>query len=257
MCELFGFSGSAPMELRPYLRTFFSHSREHPQGWGLARLAQGQILTDKEPVRASDSRLLRQLLEEPLESTVVIGHIRKATIGTVEWRNCHPYTARDLSGHRWTLAHNGTIFHFPPMDHLYRFSDSDTDSATMLSWFLTGMGKAYRSRGAALTREERFSLLEGMLTEIAYGNKVNLLIYDDDLFYVHTNMEGTMFRKTAEAGTLFATRPPEEPGWEPVPMNRLLAYDRGLLWREGTAHGGTYVEDPEQSRLLYLSCAAL
>ena len=257
MCELFGFSGREAAELRPYLHTFFSHSREHPHGWGLARLENGRLLMDKEPVRAVDSLYLKRLLETPLDSPMVIGHIRKATVGTVEWRNCHPYTARDLSGHRWTLAHNGTIFHFPPMDHFYKFSYSDTDSASMLSWFLTGIGDAYRGKGEALTREERFSLLDEMLREITPGNKVNLLIYDDDLYYVHTNMAGTLFRKKTGTGTLFSTTSLEESGWEPVPMNRLLAYDKESLWREGQPHGNTYTENPEQSKLLYLSYAAL
>lgn len=257
MCELFGFSGREDADLRPLLHTFFSHSREHPHGWGLAILENGLLRMDKEPVRASDSLHLRKLLEQPLDSPMVIGHIRKATVGTVEWRNCHPYTARDLSGHRWTLAHNGTIFHFPPMDHFYKFSDSDTDSASMLSWFLTGIGDAYRGKGEALTREERFSLLDEMLREITPGNKVNLLIYDDDLYYVHTNMAGTLFRKKTGTGTLFSTTSLEETGWEPVPMNRLLAYDKGTLWREGKTHGNTYTENPEQSKLLYLSYAAL
>jgi len=257
MCELFGFSGQEAAELRPYLHTCFSHSPAHPHGWGLARLENGRLLLDKEPVRAIDSIHLKRLLETPLDSPMVIGHIRKATVGTVEWRNCHPYTARDLSGHRWTLAHNGTIFHFPPMDRFYKFSDSDTDSASMLSWFLTGIGDKYRNQGETLTRAERFSLLDEMLREITPGNKVNLLIYDDDLYYVHTNMAGTLFRKEAGAGTLFSTTPLEENGWEPVPMNRLLAYDKGTLWREGKTHGNTYTENPEQSKLLYLSYAAL
>ena len=257
MCEMFGFSGRTSMELRPYLRTFFSHSREHPHGWGLARYEGGKLLLDKEPARASDSLFLQKLLDAPVDSQIVIGHIRRATIGTVEWRNCHPFTARDLSGHRWTLAHNGTIFHFPPMDHLYRYSDSDTDSASMLSWFLTGIGDSYRRNNRALTPEMRFDLLEDMIRQIAPDNKVNLLIYDDEIFYVHTNMAGTLFQKAVPEGTVFSTVPLDKEGWEPVPMNRLLSYRDGVLLREGAPHGGTYVETPEQSRLLYLSYAAL
>ena len=36
MCEIYGFSGNRSRELNNDLREFYSHSAEHPNGWGLA-----------------------------------------------------------------------------------------------------------------------------------------------------------------------------------------------------------------------------
>ena len=36
MCELFGVTSSSKMELNELLLEFFSHGREHPNGWGMA-----------------------------------------------------------------------------------------------------------------------------------------------------------------------------------------------------------------------------
>lgn len=257
MCELFGFSGQEPVELTPWLRPFFQHSVRHPHGWGLALERGGSVQVHKEPVRAVDSGYLKKALETPVAATLALGHIRYATIGHTAWNNCHPYCARDLSGRSWTLIHNGTIFHFAPMDPFYAMTDSDTDSACLLSYILSQMNAQYRAQGAPLSRQQRFEILDRIVTELSPGNKVNLMIYDGELLYVHTNYRASLFRRQLDQGVLFSTHALDEDGWEPVPFTQLLAYQDGVLQFSGTCHGAEYQEDPEQLRLLYLSCAAL
>ncbi len=41
MCELFGISSARPVRLNALLREFYSHSGEHPDGWGLATFHDG------------------------------------------------------------------------------------------------------------------------------------------------------------------------------------------------------------------------
>lgn len=56
MCELFGFFGDNERNITAELREFFSHSVEHPQGWGLALGSQSSALNiEKEPLHAIDS----------------------------------------------------------------------------------------------------------------------------------------------------------------------------------------------------------
>ena len=113
MCELFGYSGSAPGRLNDLLTEFFSHSCAHPDGWGLAVPDGGHMEIEKEPLQASRSEYLRERLREPVISALLLAHIRYATIGNVERRNCHPFTGFDNTGRQWTLVHNGTIFDYP------------------------------------------------------------------------------------------------------------------------------------------------
>jgi glutamine amidotransferase len=257
LCELFGFSGADQLDLSPALRTFFSHSVRHPHGWGLAVQDQGRLQVSKEAVRAMDSPRLRQRLEVPLETDLALGHIRFATIGQPAWRNCHPYCARDLSGRHWTLIHNGTIFSFPPMDPFYSLTDSDTDSACMLSYILSQINGAFRAKKQPLTAQERFAILDEILVALSPKNKVNLLLYDGELLYVHSNYRNSLYQRHLPQGTLFSTQPLEETGWQPVPFTQLLAYQAGVPVFQGTCHGAEYQDDPAQLRLLFLASAEL
>jgi glutamine amidotransferase len=254
---LFGFSGTHPIDLAPQLKTFYSHSDRHPHGWGLAYRDQGTLRIQKEAVRALDSVSLQKQLQGPIESDMALGHIRLATVGHMAWRNCHPYQARDLSGRKWTLIHNGTIFSFPPMDPFYSRTDSDTDSACLLTYILSELNGAFRAQSAPLTAAQRFALLDRIVTQLAPGNKVNLMLYDGELFYVHTNYRNSLYQFAAEGGMLFSTRPLDYRDWQPVPFTQLLAYQDGRLAFTGTCHGAEYRDDPEQLKLLYLAYAEL
>jgi glutamine amidotransferase len=119
------------------------------------------------------------------------------------------------------------------------------------------MNAQYRAQGAPLSRQQRFQILDRIVTELSPGNKVNLMIYDGEMLYVHTNYRASLFRRQLDQGVLFSTHALDEDGWEPVPFTQLLAYHDGKLQFSGTCHGAEYQEDPEQLRLLYLSCAAL
>ena len=66
MCELFGYSGSAPGRLNDLLTEFFAHSCAHPDGWGLAVPDGGHMEIEKEPLQASRSEYLRERLQAPL-----------------------------------------------------------------------------------------------------------------------------------------------------------------------------------------------
>lgn len=255
MCELFGFSSAFSENITSQLNEFFSHSSQHPHGWGLALPREGTLV--KEPVRASDSLYLQRLLRAQVETGLALGHIRKATVGNVAWKNCHPYTARDLSGRRWTLIHNGTIFRFPPMDPFYAQTDSDTDSACLLTYILAQVNQRSRAIGAPLSDIQRFALLDQIICQLAPGNKVNLMLWDGDLLYVHTNYRDTLFQCRTRGGLLFSTHPLSQGTWEPVPFTQLLAFQAGTLAFTGTCHGYAYQEDPEQLRLLYLACSEL
>ena len=67
MCEIFGLSSAAPVETNGWLRAFFAHGDEHPDGWGLAwRDGEEEPFLRKGPERSLDSAELASILSEPI-----------------------------------------------------------------------------------------------------------------------------------------------------------------------------------------------
>jgi glutamine amidotransferase len=257
MCELFGFSGTQPEQLNQPLREFFSHSNQHPHGWGLALLHGTEAAIEKEPLQASKSLYLKERLREPIFATTLLAHIRYATIGNTEWRNCHPYTQVDRTGRRWTLIHNGTIFEFTPMNHYVTIQNGDTDSERILLYLIDQVNARTVKLGHPLTAEERFALLDEIVVAVSPGNKLNLLIYDGELLYAHTNYANSLYRRETNTGVYITTQPLTMGQWEPVPFTTLLAYQGNQLLFTGTNHGQEYFVDEEKMKLLYLAFAEL
>ena len=251
MCELFGFSSPKGFIINEYLKEFYSHSDKHPHGWGLVCLEGKEALIEKEPMQAAKSQYLHERLTVPIENRNVFAHIRYATIGNVDYRNCHPYTRKDIRGRRWTMVHNGTIFDYWKLDKYFKLQNGDTDSERILMYFVNELNERIQSMGRDLNVKERFLLLDEMVSNMAKGNKLNLLLYDGECTYVHTNCRNTLYYLEKEDSVLFSTQPLSKEEWKPVPFTTLLAYREGKQILTGTNHGNEYVENEENLKFLY------
>lgn len=257
MCELFGFTSRTPQKVNQELREFFSHSTEHPNGWGLALLDKNSFSMEKEPIRAIDSLYLKERLREPIVAQTALAHIRLATIGNMEWRNCHPFTGTDNSGRHWTLIHNGTIFECKPMEKYISIQKGDTDSERILLFLLDQMNEKIAEKGKKLTAEERFHIVDELVITASPENKLNLLIYDGELLYAHTNYRNSLYQKKTEDSVFVSTRPLALGKWEPLPFTQLVAFHQERLVFEGTIHGNEYFLDQKKMELLFLAFAEL
>lgn len=251
MCELFGITSNKSCVINDYLKEFFTHSTAHPHGWGLALLEGNAVSVEKEPVQASKSNYLKERLTVPVRVTAALAHIRYATIGNVEYKNCHPYTMKDKAGRQWTLIHNGTIFDYPPMNPYVRTQKGDTDSERILLHIVNLMNREERKIQRKLSGKERFCLLDAEIGSMSKGNKLNLLLYDGELFYVHTNYADSLYELEKEGAALFSTKPLGRETWHPVPFTTLLAYENGKRVLRGTNHGNEYVDNEENMKFLY------
>ena len=119
------------------------------------------------------------------------------------------------------------------------------------------MGETYRRKGDVLSADERIRIVEDTVQTIVPGNKVNLLIYDGELFYAHKNERGTLHQKELEEGMLFSTQPLTQDGWKEFPQNQLMVYRDGDLVYAGKKHDHTYVHNEERMKLLYLAYSGL
>jgi len=242
MCELLGVSSSERMRVDPYLKQLVPHSTMHPNGWGIAIFYGNAVSLEKEPKPAFNSDYLLSRLKYPIEAENMIAHIRLATRGSMSYENCHPFVERDSSGRAWTLAHNGTIFSPLLLDAYKGVQRGSTDSERILCRLLHRMSGLKNP-----SQRERFEMVDALVLECAPQNKLNLLIYDGELMYVHTNMKNSLYVKQTETAAVFATVPLDGGKWENVPMMQLQAYSAGKLVYTGTRHRFEYVmPDPAQ-----------
>ncbi len=251
MCEILGISSQSDFKANEYLYTFYRHSEHHPHGWGLACISRSGALTEKESIQASKSNYLKERLSQTVEAKILLAHIRYATIGNVEYKNCHPFTGKDSTGRRWTLIHNGTIFDYPPLNQYVQRQKGDTDSERIFLYLMDRLNEAQQKKGGRLLFEERFALFDEIVCEMSQGNKLNLLFSDGKYLYAHTNCKGTLFYLHKENTTLIATVPLSEEVWQPMPFTRLTAFYKGKLMKTGTNHEHEYIESEESIKLLY------
>lgn len=251
MCELFGICSKDELFISDYLKEFFTHSDKHPHGWGLGYLSKNQVMIEKEPMQASKSKYLHSRLSQAINAKTVFAHIRYATIGNIEYSNCHPYTLKDDNQRQWTLIHNGTIFDFSPLDKFVKTQSGDTDSERILLYIVEQINKKERELQRQLDAKERFDLLDSIIIKMSKGNKLNLLLYDGDLMYAHSNFANSLHLLRKKSCAIFSTQPLSQEDWKPIPFTRLLAFCDGEIIFEGTNHKNEYIESEENLKFLY------
>lgn len=260
MCELFGVCSAEKLQVNTLLKTFFSHGKKNPDGWGMAFFYGSSVSNEKQPESSLKSVYLKQRLRSKIYVTNFFAHIRAATRGDMIYDNCHPFSEIDAAGRTWTLIHNGTIFEFDPLSKYVKRQEGTTDSERILLYIVDRISEAEKREGRDLEKEERFRILDGIVCDMSVENKLNLLLYDGEVMYVHTNFKDSLYYSRRGQGIVFSTTMLdhlEEFTWEPVPFTQLLAYQDGRLIETGTKHGHEFVYTEEKLRLLYLDYSSL
>jgi predicted glutamine amidotransferase len=75
-------------------------------GWGLGFVQGGELLMRRKPAEDS-SELYPHLLARDLKSDFLLGHVRRATVGSLKPENTHPFRYRSLM-----FAQTGTVARF-------------------------------------------------------------------------------------------------------------------------------------------------
>ena len=257
MCEILGASACSETDFGGYLREFFSHGGANPHGWGLALFEKGQPKIEKEPVSALESVLVKIILRRPVEAKLLLAHIRFATKGAIEYRNTHPFMVRDVSGLAWTLVHNGTIFESDELSGYFAVQEGTTDSERVLRYLVACINTEINNKSRSLSEEERIRIVERMLYTVTPENKVNLLISDGSLLYVHTNYRHSLHVLRRPSFALFSTKPLSDDQWEELPLNTLLVFNKGKLIYRGKPHNNEFFDCEEKTRLLFLDYAGI
>ncbi|MCF0106477.1 MAG: class II glutamine amidotransferase [Holdemanella sp.] len=251
MCELFALCANKKVNATPLLKEFYSHASEQPHGWGMATIENGVVSIEKEPVRADESIYLKEKLKEDIIEQTIISHIRRASIGNMIYDNCHPFVCKDKYGRTWTLAHNGTLF-YPYDTEQYAFKQTgSTDSERILLYLIDCIN---RQSHHDLSDSKRIQIVEQVIHDITLENKVNIVIFDGDILYVHTNMKDSLHYLKRDDSIFFSTHPLQGE-WNDMPFMKLCAYKNGTMIYEGKNHFHEYIETKEHL-LFYLQAEA-
>lgn len=252
MCELFAMSSSENRKINDLLKEFFSHSVDNPHGWGMALFYdRNAVSLEKEPHDASKSRYLKDRLSHDLVISNMMAHIRYATVGVTDYSNTHPFVYRDRTGRNWTMEHNGTIFDYEPLGRYVFRQEGTTDSERILMYIIERINEAEKHSGGRLSREERFHIVDDIVCDMSKGNKLNLILYDSSIMYVHTNYKNSLYYCEDDESVMFCTKPLSKGDWKPVPFTQLLGFRNGKLRLQGTVHGNEYIDNPDDIQMLY------
>ena len=257
MCELFGYSGKTPKKLNDELTEFYSHSAANPDGWGLALSGTDTLMVEKEPVSALSSRKLRSILADDITAKTALAHIRLATVGYDEYNNSHPFFGKDRTGREWILIHNGTIFEGDILSPYQYTQQGSTDSERIFMYLTDSINRHSDNKGAPLSEEERFAVVEELAKELSPKNKLNFMIYDGQLLYIHTNCRDSLYYREDGDGVTISTKPLSNGKWEHEDFMTCVAYRDGKRVFTGKNHGNEYIPDENSVRALYLNYAGL
>ena len=257
MCELFGFSGNKRTDLTGLLTEFFSHSVNNPDGWGLASFDDSHTLIYKERVAAYKSPNIERIIKETGKAKTLIGHIRLATIGYDDYNNSHPFSGYDRSGRLWTLAHNGTIFECDDLSIYSYKQKGSTDSERVFLYLLDKINEKIDEKKGDLDAKERFDIVDGIVTKLSPKNKLNIIIYDGEQTYLHTNYRDSLYVNNTSDGAVFATVPLSDGVWDHLPFKTLVSYKNGKPFLSGKEHEGEYIPDEQAIRAIFMAYAGL
>ncbi len=250
MCELFGVSSRMHVQINDYLYEFYSHCEEHPHGWGLAIMQGNTSIIQKQPVKANQSDELKKLLLQDIIVEHAFAHIRLATMGYTDSFNCHPFSQIDNSGRTWTLIHNGTIFKFEDLNKYTSKQVGETDSERILLYIIDEVNSWQDELERSLNAEECFQLLNEIITDLAKGNKLNIMIFNGEILFVHTNYRDSLYYMEKDDSMFLSTRPLTKDKWNQMPINTLIGIINSKVAFRGKTHDNEFVVTEENFNFL-------
>jgi predicted glutamine amidotransferase len=189
MCELFAMSSLHAATVDISLTEFSRHggrTDNHKDGWGIAYYRDRDALVIREPTAAADSAQMQFVREQDFASTLVISHIRKATMGELALRNTQPF-ARELGGRLHVFAHNGML---PEVASRYPLAGpchpiGETDSEYAFCVLMARLARIWVDPGKPPGLDERVTVIADFAMEMAELGPANFIYSDSDFIIAH------------------------------------------------------------------------
>lgn len=218
LCELLGVSSNLRAAVGLSVAELARHGGPpglNGDGWGVAYYEGPDARLIKDPGRASDSDWIGFLERHELRSSIVMAHIRHATMGERAYRNTQPF-GRELAGRMHTFAHNGWLPSLPeaPAFRSQRFTPmGDTDSEQAFCGLLERLQDIWRP-GEVPTLEARMEFVTSFAVDLRAFGPANFLYSDGDALFAHGHRRMQAASATiSPPGLVVLERacPPEDP----------------------------------------------
>jgi predicted glutamine amidotransferase len=189
MCELFCLSSRLPTRATFSLHTFASRGARGGtaiDGWGVAFYDGRDIRLYKEPEPAGNSAWLGFVEQQQLASSLILSHIRRATMGSISLVNTQPFI-RELGGHMHVFAHNGRLddieVRYAATQRRFR-PVGETDSEIAFCVLLEHLSPLW-SAGAIPTLDDRLDIIARFAAAMRKLGPANFLYADGDALFAH------------------------------------------------------------------------
>jgi predicted glutamine amidotransferase len=200
VCRLFGFRSAVPSRAHRSLvdaeNALSLQAARHPDGWGIGYFLGEDAYVIKASSAAYGSEAFRRTTERLTSHTFLV-HVRRATVGSVDPLNTHPFRLG-----QWLFAHNGTIVDFEATrpflrartdEHLAALVLGDTDSEHVFVYLLSALRRAGLDQAQGRDAREVGRVVRGALLELddAAGEVgqdrplLNVLMTDGRIFVAH------------------------------------------------------------------------
>jgi len=191
MCELFAFCGEHPALLHFALQEFASHSDDtrNAEGWGIAHYVDGDVRLVKEAAVARNSACLQFIEQHPVNTTLLLSHIRRATQGAMAVRNCQPFM-RELGGAMHVFAHNGHLDRaaLEQLAATAEFSPvGETDSELAFCVLLAGLRPLWRNGTRPPAIDQRRQVVAAFARQMRELGPANFIYADGDALFAHAH----------------------------------------------------------------------
>jgi predicted glutamine amidotransferase len=192
MARLFGFIGNRSDLGARVLKSNVDILRvtrkpDDPLGWGIGFYQAGEILLRRRPIDDREEIDLTEAAED-IRTDVLIGHVRRASVGALRTENTHPFRYRS-----WVFAQTGTIDGFEGLrerllasqpEFLRRNVRGETDSECFFYLFLSFLHDAGHLDDAHVSGEHiaaalraSIALVDRLSAEEGFGpNTGNILV---------------------------------------------------------------------------------
>ena len=251
-CELLGFSFNETVQARHIFNVF--RYRELRDGWGVAYYPDKSVQLFKEPVKIMSSDLATFLTTyDEFKAPVVIAHVRIATVGSVLYKNTHPFQ-REFKGKQYVFAHNGTLTNYQNNLELGSVKPVGTTDSEHLFCYLLGQ---IENENVEQWDSTSFTWFENVFqTANSYGWMYCLFTDGDYLFayrcsetaeerlhYVtrktpygtvyfnglNQNVDLSQVYPTTATGIIFASKPLSNEQWVAIQKGKLVVVKNGVI----------------------------
>ena len=188
VCELFGMSSRAPVNITFSLTEFSQHggaTGPHKDGWGVAYFEEEDVRLIRDSDAAANSVYIKFLESLGLSSNIVISHIRKATQGDPKLKNTQPF-ARELGGQMHVFAHNGDLKRVREQCDITAGSFrpiGETDSEYAFCALLQRMQPLWMNSAPAIAN--RLMVVKEFAAQIRELGPANFIYSDGDVVFAH------------------------------------------------------------------------